>query len=218
MEEKAVALDYIVLDERCQPRAILNGEAVQEYAEVYRDEALTLPPLDVVDVEGDLVLIDGFHRLAGARQAERSFVRVRVVEKGDIDRAAWLAAAANQKHGVRRTNADKRQSTILALQSGVGQEQTVRVIAEHIGVSKSFVAMVRQELEQGLSTVDSAPKTEPEPEPPGEDDDRPEPDMYHTAARRIAGCYRKVCAILGEDDDVCEQLFRALEMAQEREL
>jgi hypothetical protein len=42
--------------------------------------------------------------------------------------------------------------------------------------------------------------------------------MYHTASRRIRGCYKKVCAILGEEDDVCEALYVALEKAEEREL
>jgi len=213
---QAVAVDDIILDERCQPRAILNAEAVQEYAELYAENA-KLPPLDVVDVEGDLILIDGFHRLAAARQSDQSFVRVAVLERCDIDRAIWLAASRNQGHGVRRTSADKRQAVLLALRSAIGKEQSLRTIAEHVGVSKSTVHNIQQEI-ASASNLDT-PKTEPNPEPPGDDaDDRPEPDMYHTAARRIKACYRKVCAILGQDDDVCEALFVALEKAQEREL
>jgi hypothetical protein len=211
----AVALDDIILDERCQPRAILNNEAVQEYADIYRDGAVKLPPLKVVDIDGSLVLLDGFHRLAGARQADQTFVRVEVVERCDIGRALWLAASMNQGHGVRRTNADKRQAVNLALDSDIGDEQSLRTIADHVGVHHSFVAKVKEERE--VSPNDT-PKTEPEPEAPPHDDDQPETDIYHTAAKRIRGCYRKVCAILGQDDDVCEALFQALEKAQEREL
>ena len=214
-DTQAVALDDIVLDERCQPRAILNPEAVQEYADAYREE-VALPALEVALVEQDMVLLDGFHRLAGARQADQSFVRVTVVEECDIGRALWLAASRNQKHGVRRTSADKRQATLLALRSDVGQEQSVRTIAEWVGVSKTLVSDMRQELERV-----SAPDTQvSEPEPPEtpHDDEKVDDDMYHTAAKRIKGCYRKVCAILGEEDDVCEQLFRALEMAEGRGL
>lgn len=216
-ETKAVPLDDIVLDERCQPRAILNQEAVTEYKELYEEEEVELPALQVVDVEGDMVLIDGFHRLAGARSAGKSFVRVEVVEEGDLGQALWLASAVNQGHGVRRTNADKRQAVRLALESDIGEEQSSRTIAKHVGVSNDFVSRLRAEV-----SSDDTPEQKTEPEPPSMPDDdepeKPEPDMYFTAAKRIRTCYKKVCAILGQEDDVCEQLFVALEKAEEREL
>ena len=212
---KAVDLDDIILDERCQPRAVLNPEAVQEYADIYKEGEVDLPALEVCDVGGDLLLIDGFHRLAGARQADQSFIRVTVTEECDIGRAAWLASASNLGCGVRRTNADKRQAVTIALNSDVGQEQSLRDIAENVGVHHSFVAKVKDE----LSTNDTpTEKTEPEPPETPHDDEKVDQDMYHTAARRIRGCYKKICAILGKDDEVCEALFKALEAAQEREL
>ena len=215
MTTKAVAIEEIILDERCQPRAILNNEAVDEYAAIYKEEG-ELPALEVVDVGGDLLLINGFHRLAGARKADLGFIRVVVVEEADIGRAAWLAASMNQGCGVRRSNLDKRQAVMLALNSDVGQEQSLRVIADHVGVSHEFVRRMREE---EVSTVDTPQE---EAEPPSIPDgamvpDPPKEDMYHTAARRIKGCYRKVCAILGENDDVCEALFKALEAAEQRE-
>jgi len=213
---QAIGLDDIVLDERCQPRAILNPEAVQEYADIYKEGEVTLPALDVVVIDGKHVLIDGFHRLAGARQADHSFIRVRVVEECDIGRALWLASASNQGHGVRRTNADKRQAVKLALGSDVGEEQSLRVIAEHVGVAHETVRRIKEELSQ--SDTEEEGVTEPPPPETPHDDEKVDPDMYQTAARRIKGCYRKVCAILGQDDDVCEALFVALEKAQEREL
>jgi hypothetical protein len=211
----AVDINDIILDERCQPRAILNPEAVQEYSDIYKEGEAELPALEVVSIDSKLVLIDGFHRLAGARQADQSFIRVTVVEECDIGQALWLASAVNQGHGVRRTNADKRQAVTLALNSDVGEEQSLRTVAEHTGVAHETVRRIKEELSQS----DATEKTEPEPpETPHDDDDKPEPDMYHTAARRIQGCYKKVCAILGNEDVVCEALFVALEKAQEREL
>jgi hypothetical protein len=210
----AIDLDAIILDERCQPRAILNAEAVQEYSDIYAEGEQDLPPLEVADVNGDLVLWDGFHRLAGARQAGKGFVRVTIVEECDIGRALWLAAAVNQGHGVRRTNADKRQAVTLAINSDIGEEQSSRDIGDHVGVSKSFVSNIRAELEGEPATV----ATEPAPPETPHDDEKTDPDMYHTAAARIKGCYKKVCAILGAEDVVCEALFVALEKAQEREV
>jgi hypothetical protein len=212
---EAVDIDQIVLDERCQPRAVLNPEAVQEYSDIYKEGEVELPALEVAKVAGKLVLLDGFHRLAGARQADCAFVRVTVVEECDIGQALWLASSKNQGHGVRRTNADKRQAVTLALKSDIGEEQTLRVIAEHVGVHHSFVAKVKEELSSNDTPTE---KSEPEPPESPHDDDKTDPDMYHTAAKRISGCYKKVCAILGAEDVVCEALFVAYEKAQEREL
>jgi hypothetical protein len=214
-QTKAVDINDIVLDERCQPRAVLNPEAVQEYADIYKEGEVDLPALEVVRVNKQYVLIDGFHRLAGARQADLGFVRITVIEECDIGQALWLASAVNQGHGVRRTNEDKRQAVTLAINSDIGEEQSSRDIGAHVGVSKSFVSNVRAELE--VATV-ATEKTEPEPPESPHDDDKTDPDMYHTAAARIKGCYKKVCAILGNEDVVCEALFVALEKAQEREL
>ena len=196
---------------------MLNNEAVAEYAELLVAEC-KLPPLEVVDVEGDLVLLDGFHRLAAARQADHEFIRVEVLEHCDIGRALWLAASKNQGHGVRRSSADKRQCVLLALESDVGQEQASRTIAEHVGVSHTLVNNIRAELESGNGCHSEAPGESEREDVLRDREERAEEDMYHTASRRIRGCYKKVCAILGEDDDVCEALYVALEKAREREL
>lgn len=222
-KSESIDLDDIVLDERCQLRRVLTQEAVDEYAELYTDET-DLPPLEVVDVDGDKLLIDGFHRLAAARQIGAGFVRVVVVEEADIDRAVWLAAAANQGHGVRRSNEDKRNAVRMALGSATGQEQSTRVLAEHLGVSHMLVSKMRKEEEERENTPgvnglqQETEDSETKPEAPGEDDDKPEQDMYHTASKRILTCYKKVLKILGENDVVCEALYIAYEKAQEREL
>jgi len=212
---EAVHVDQIKCLEECQPRAILNPDAVTEYADALKEDQ-ELPPLDVVKVGDDLVLIDGFHRLAAHRQAGREFARVNIVASGDMGDALWHASAVNQRHGVRRTNADKRAAVTLALRSDIGIEQSLRTVAKHVGVSHTFVQNVQSELATS-ATEEPEPPEEPEDESPFEDDGRSEPDMYTSAARRIKGCYNKVRKILGPEDDVCEQLYRALEMASERE-
>jgi transposase-like protein len=158
---EAINMDDIVLDDRCQTRAALNPEAVQEYADIYKEGEVDLPALDVVDIDGKMILIDGFHRLAGARQADHSFVRVTIVEECDIGRALWLASAVNQGHGVRRTNADKQRAVRLAL-DGNGEPQSARVIADHVGVHHSTVSRIREEWEaeqKALAKSDNAPAT-----------------------------------------------------------
>jgi hypothetical protein len=149
----ATNIDDIVVNERCQTREILNPEAVQEYADIYKEGEVKLPALEVCDVDGKLVLIDGFHRLAGARQADQSFIRVTIVEECDMDRALWLASAANQGHGVRRTSADKRQAVRLALDSGIGVDQSTHILAGHVGVDHKTAQKHRDEWEAELKTA-----------------------------------------------------------------
>jgi hypothetical protein len=146
-EEKTVPVEDIILDERLQARAEISHEAVAEYAEAYRTGA-KLPPLDVYRVSGKLYLVDGFHRIAAVRVACQTFARIRVVGDGTLDDAVWHATAVNATHGLRRSNADKRRAVLLALRSGIGAEQSSRVIAEHVGVSDFLVREVRNEVER----------------------------------------------------------------------
>jgi hypothetical protein len=152
----AVDIDDIVLDDRCQTRVELNPEATAEYADIYREGEVELPALEVCNVDGKLTLIDGFHRLAAARQADQGFIRVTVVEQCDMGRAMWLASAANQECGVRRSNLDKRRAVELALKSEIGFEQSSRVLAEHVGVSHNLVAEIRREVEAAKVAADTA--------------------------------------------------------------
>jgi hypothetical protein len=55
--------------------------------------------------------------------------------------ARWLAAGANQKNGIRRTNADKRRAVEMALKAQ--PKKSYRAVATHVGVSQPFVGSVR---------------------------------------------------------------------------
>ena len=147
MTSKAIALDDLEVDPALQTRGELSQEAIDDYSELYSEGEADMPPLEVVDVEGTFYIVDGFHRLAAARQAGKVFIRCEVVSAEDMGQAVWLAAAANQKHGVRRSNSDKRRAVLMALNSGIGVEQSTRVLAEHVGVSHMTVSNIRREWE-----------------------------------------------------------------------
>lgn len=158
MTTKKFPLDELVLDERCQARADVDHDAVQEYRAAY-EAGVELPPLTVFLVSGVPYVIDGFHRLPAAMSAGKRWAKCLIAGEGTIDEAIWRATAANQAHGVRRTNADKRKAVRLALETEIGMEQSNRVIAEHVGVSHEFVNKIRNEIEserrRQLSTDDS---------------------------------------------------------------
>lgn len=141
---KKVPVEEIEMDHRCQARADVDHDALKEYAAAYT-AGVSLPPPEVFQVSGKLYLVDGFHRVPAAITAGVGFLRVAIVGQGTLDDAIWYATGANQAHGVRRSNADKRRAVRMALE--MRADESNRAIAAHCGVSDDLVAKVRKEFE-----------------------------------------------------------------------
>ncbi len=148
-QTKKFPTDELVLDERCQARADVDHDAVTEYRDAYA-AGTELPDPKVFMVSGKAYVVDGYHRVPAAILAKKRWLRCEVVGEGTLDDAVWYAAAVNQTHGVRRTNADKRRAVRLALETPIGQEQSSAEIARHVGVSDKLVTLVREEVEREL--------------------------------------------------------------------
>jgi transposase-like protein len=146
VKPKKYPIEQLELDARLQARDALDQSAVADYAQAYK-AGTDMPPIEVYDVGGALYVVDGWHRIAGAREAGITFLRATTVGTGTFEQAAWHAVAANGAHGLRRTNADKRRAVRLALESPIGGEQSSRAIAEHVGVGDKLVSEVRAQWE-----------------------------------------------------------------------
>lgn len=96
------------LDRNYQTRFTLNEEVVKEYAEAMENGEI-FPPVSVVGNR----LTDGYHRVAAAEMLGKKEIEAEIVE-GDEKAALRSALSANLKHGLRRTNEDKRQALMLA--------------------------------------------------------------------------------------------------------
>lgn len=141
---KEVPLSKITMDKALQPRMALTSEAVSEYAEAMQDGA-ELPPCVVVWDGTTHWLCDGFHRVNAALRLKWKTIRCEITE-GTRDDAMWLAAAANLKHGVRRTNADKQRAVQMALLCK--PEASLRDIGLHCAVSQEMVRAHKQRAER----------------------------------------------------------------------
>jgi hypothetical protein len=188
--EKMVKVDDLMLSKQYQPRSGLDEETIEEYAEDIKDG--TFPPIEVVIVDDKMFVVDGFHRVEACRDAKIKEIKA-VVRKGNKHLAQWLAACSNRKHGLRRTNADKRRAVKMALQAAPAA--SLREIADHCGVSHELVRSVK-EPEPAKAKADPKPeKTGPKdvlpPTPQGEHDPKSK-----EAARQV------LVALLGE----CETL------------
>lgn len=125
-----------------QARAATNDDVVAEYAKAMMDGAQF--PAIAVFWDGERYwLADGMHRLLAVRANGAEEINAEVHE-GSKDDALWYAAAANRDHGLRRSNADKNQAVIIALQTH--PEMSDRLIADHVGVSNTMVGIVRATL------------------------------------------------------------------------
>lgn len=150
---KAVSLDAIEVD-GCQSRASTNAEAVEDYAQAWRDGEV-FPPV-VLFTDGSAYWPgDGIHRILAAKKAERSSISA-VVENGGADAARLYGASrlANGKNGMRRTRADVRKSIGIVL--AINPKWSDRRVAEHVGASQTTVGAVRSELSKLDSSLSPA--------------------------------------------------------------
>jgi len=130
--------------EGTQVRVALSEIVIREYADALArgDE---FPPIEVYDDETVHWLADGFHRLQAAKQAGRDSIAATIHPGGQ--RAALLhALSANDTHGYRRTDGDRRHAIELMLADPEWQAWSNREIARQCRVSEFLVRTVRQEL------------------------------------------------------------------------
>lgn len=142
MATKDLLLDKIRIDGGTQPRASLNLEAVDDYADAILAGA-ELPPAVVYFDGSENWLADGFHRFHANSKAERPKMLCEV-RKGTLRDAILHAVGANGDHGLRRSNQDKRHAVLMLLADREWAKRSDAWIAEKCGVSQPFVSKVRE--------------------------------------------------------------------------
>jgi hypothetical protein len=142
----AVNVDIAKLDRRrTQLRVKMDPQAVEDYAESYRNrKACTMPPVVVFrDPDGNLFLGDGFHRCA-AKELLGVGTIAATIREGSIDDAILFAAQCNRHNAVRWSSRDKRRAVKTLLEHFPGKPQ--RWIAVQSGCSHVLVGKVQREL------------------------------------------------------------------------
>lgn len=163
-----------------QSRVRLDPIIVQDYAEQFsRNATITtktlgisseqlwwgdFPPVEVY-LDGDYWLVDGFHRLAGLDQAlaragmpveSRRNWRIQCrVFLGSKRDAILQSVGANSRHGLRRTNADKRKSVETLLRDEEWRQWADAEIARRCAVDPKTVGNIRHMLELNREIPDT---------------------------------------------------------------
>jgi len=148
---KNIALGAIRADTSAQPRAAIFQNVVDEYAEALAD-GVALPPVVVFYDEAHYWLADGFHRHAAHMKIGASCIAADV-RLGTLRDAILYSVGANQAHGLRRTNDDKRRAVLTLLNDEEWSKWSAREIARHCGVSADFAARLKSSLSSDDSEI-----------------------------------------------------------------
>lgn len=136
-----LALDAIQIDGGTQSRSSLNQAVVDEYAEAIKGGA-TFPPI-VVFYDGDKHwLADGFHRFHAYQQLGRAGIDADI-RQGTRRDAILHSVGANETHGLRRTNEDKRRAVLTLLGDAEWSTWSDREIARRCVVGADMVGRLR---------------------------------------------------------------------------
>ena len=139
-----LSLSQIRCDGGTQSRAAIHQATVDEYAEDYKNGA-NFPPITVF-YDGEIFwLADGFHREKAARKAGLTEIAA-IVKQGTRRDAVLYSVGANAKHGLRRTNADKRRAVMTLLEDGEWKGWSNVAIAKQCGVDEKTVRNLRKSL------------------------------------------------------------------------
>lgn len=134
-------------DMNTQAREKTCGDTVKEYAEAM-ENGKRFPPITVfLDIENETyILADGFHRLFAHLRAKPNDTIIVEQYLGGYKDALRYAICANQSHGLKRSNADKRKAVERYLLELDGADESDRQIAEAVGVAHVTVFRTRNAL------------------------------------------------------------------------
>ena len=148
----------ILIDGGTQIRRNIDYDIVEEYRNSMLDGA-KFPPIVVFCDGANNWLVDGFHRLFAAKDAELKEIDVDV-RHGSKREAVLFAVGANSEHGLRRTNEDKREAVVTLLSDDEWQKWSDREIARRCCVSNHLVTRIRNQL--NLTGTNPSDKKTPE--------------------------------------------------------
>jgi len=139
MDIRNLPIDDLVLDERLNLRDRLDDFTVERYADSWE----RLPPVTVFEVDGDLLLADGFHRHAAAVMLNRKTIPAEV-RKGTLSDALDFVSSVNLFHGLPLSRTERRRAVEVKLK--LHPDWSDRRIAEAMGIGRELIAKVRRQL------------------------------------------------------------------------
>jgi hypothetical protein len=151
---ETLSINDLTLDPNVQPRETISSGLISEYADAMKSGA-TFPAIRVFR-EGDTNRVaDGWHRVLAARQAGHETLDAEI-NVGGLRDAIVFSLSANETHGLRRTDADKRKAVLRVLNDDEWSKLSSSAIAKMIKVSQPFVGKIRREIGKGGAIVETS--------------------------------------------------------------
>jgi len=137
-------LKKITLDKKIQPRVALSQDTINEYYEAHinGDEFPNIVVFE--DKKGKFYLADGWHRLKAAEKAKITEMESDVIA-GSFRDALKYSLSANAKHGLNRSQSDRRLAVETCMNDPEWCQRTARGIAKLCGVSHHLVNTIYKE-------------------------------------------------------------------------
>jgi len=148
-ESVPVQLDDLIEKDEVTVRAYINPDTVERYQVIYgeselEDPASAMPPITVFEIDDEMVLTKGFHRVAAARQLGWQLLPA-LVKTGSVHDAWREAVEDNMRHGWPFSLGDKRRIVEQALNDPEYKLESSRWLAGKLGVSHTYVDQMRRE-------------------------------------------------------------------------
>lgn len=139
MNIREVPLDDLVLDPNLNLRDRLDDFTVERYADSWE----RLPPITVFEVDGRLLIADGFHRHAAAVMMGKRTIPAEI-RTGTFTEALDFVASVNLFHGLPLTRAERRRAVEVKLK--LHPDWSDRRMAQELAVSRELVLKIRKQL------------------------------------------------------------------------
>jgi hypothetical protein len=145
-----LATDNILASAATQVRKKLDKDTIDQYTEALKNGAIFPPLVVFAEHESDrYILADGFHRHHAYVNAEVDKCEVEVHE-GSLHEALLWALGSNDEHGLRRTNADKRNAVEMALKDPEISGLQIIQIADVCRVTERTVRNIRDDMDLNI--------------------------------------------------------------------
>ena len=139
MNIREVRLDDLVLDPNLNLRDRLDDFTVERYADSWE----RLPPIVAFEVEGRLLVADGFHRHAAAVMLGKRKIPAEI-RTGTFAEALDFVSSVNLCHGLPLTRAERRRAVEVKLK--LHPDWSDRLMAQELSVSRELVVKIRDKL------------------------------------------------------------------------
>jgi len=143
LEIKEVPIDEIVCKSDFNMREELDKQLVAQYKENLKN-IVDENPIKIYDTPSGLILYDGFHRLAAARQLNWTEIKA-IVKKGSVQDAYGASCLANLKHGKPLNREERKKAINKYIKLKVKLSNVL--IANAIGIHETTILRYRRGLE-----------------------------------------------------------------------